>query len=111
LVGHGGLRRRTAGRREMHLRDIDDTQDMTDGAGLNQQAQIVGAVRAHGPCAKDIRRRGTAVVVAGILGRAGIFDLESRFDVLQQARLHFQDGLGIVVKIGIGMGPSRQGRR
>ena len=95
----------------MHLRDIDDAENMADGAGLNQQAQIVGAVRADGPRAKDKGRRGTSVIVAGIFGRAGIFDFKSRFDVLEQARLHFQDGFGIVVKIGIGMGPSRQGCR
>ena len=95
----------------MHLRDIDDAKDVTGLAGLNQQPEVERTMRTDGPRAEDVGRARRVIIIAGIFGGAGILDFVPRLDVLQQARLHFQDGLGIVVEIGIGIRPRHQGCR
>jgi hypothetical protein len=95
----------------VRLRDVNDTENMALGAGLNQQAKVVRAGRTQRPGTEDEGRHRTAVIIAGIFGGAGVFDIESRFDILKQARLHAQDGFGIVTKIGIHVGPCRKGSR
>ena len=95
----------------MNLRYVHHAQDMAGRAGLNEQAEAVGAGRSQRSGPKDEGRLRGTVVVAGKFGRAPIFDFEPRFDVLEQARLHLQDRPGVAVKIGIGVGPGCQRRR
>jgi hypothetical protein len=51
------------------------------------------------------------VVVAGIFRGSGILNVEMGVDVFEQIRLHAQDGAGILIKMGIGIGPDHERRR
>ena len=51
---------------------------------------------------EDIRRHGTTIVVAGILGRAAVFNFIAGLDFLDQMGLYLQNGFGVVIEIGSG---------
>jgi len=89
---------------------IDDAEDMAGRAGLDQQSQVVGSVGTQGPGLEDKGRHGAMIIVAGKLGRAGVLDIKGSLNILEQTRLRVQDRPGIVIKIGIGMGPGDEGR-
>jgi hypothetical protein len=94
----------------MRFGHIDNAKDVARLARLNQQPKSEGAAGTEGPRAEDKGRAGTVVIVARIFGCAGVFHFEARFDVFQQARLHPQDRLGIVIEIGIGVRPGGEGQ-
>jgi hypothetical protein len=93
----------------VNLGDIDDAEDVAGWTGLDEQAEVEGTMRPERAGAKNIRRRGPAVVVARVLGRPSVLHLEAGLNVLEQARLGAKDWLGIVVKVRVGIGPRGEG--
>ena len=70
VAGDGGTVR-------VNLGDINDAEDVTRLAGLDQEAQVIGAMRANRTGAENVGRSGAAIIIAGILGRAGVLNLEA----------------------------------
>ena len=71
----------------VNLGDIHDAEDMTGRAGLNEQAQVEGAIRADRAGMEDVGRYGTVIIIAGQLRRAGILDFKVGFHVFDQSPL------------------------
>ena len=86
---------------EMNAIHVDNVKDVIDGPGLNQEHEVVRAGLAALSGLEHERGLRRTVIAAGIFGDTGVFDFKIRFDILEQPRLQAQNGLGIIVKIGI----------
>ena len=94
-------RRRAA----IRLGRIDNLQDVTGMTGLDQQGEVVGAWIAARFGLEDVGRHGMPLIVTGYFSDAGILHLKTTFDKFEQAGLHAQERLGIVVEVGVTIRP------